>query len=71
MKKKSTMWILVLLGVLVLCYSSYAPAHPSKKHKRQASHIQSVNAAPSVLITFTPHQHGPQHIAGSEAVSGK
>ena|GEM_PF-2944678 len=64
MKKKSTVWILVLLGVLVLCYSSYAPAHPSKKHKRQASHIQSVNAAPSVLITFTPTNTTPNILPG-------
>jgi flagellar basal body-associated protein FliL len=64
MKKKSTIWILVLLGVLVLCYSSYAPAHPSKKHKRQASHIQSVNAAPSVLITFTPTNTAPNILPG-------
>ncbi len=55
MRKKSTMWptlalLGVLLGVLVLCYVSYGPTHPTKK---RGTHIQSVNSAPSVSITLT------------------
>ena len=54
MKKKSALWItLALLGVLVPGYRSYALARPVSRHKRQASHIQCMNAAPRILITFS------------------
>ncbi len=49
MKTKLSLWItLAILGLLA--FSLLAP--PVKNHKRQGAHIQCVNAAPHILISF-------------------